>query len=101
MNLVHTASGSVTESDVLLAVASKAIVIGFNSHVEPGARALANKEGVEIRFYDVIYSLIDDVELALEGLLEPVYRDLCGGPRHSEADIQRRKKVQGRRHIRE
>ena len=79
VNLVHTASGSVTESDVLLAVASKAIVIGFNSHVEPGARALANKEGVEIRFYDVIYSLIDDVELALEGLLEPVYRDVVEG----------------------
>ncbi len=79
VNLVHTASGSVTESDVLLAVASKAIIIGFNSHVEPGARALANKEGVEIRFYDVIYSLIDDVELALEGLLEPVYRDVVEG----------------------
>ena len=79
VNLVHTASGSVTESDVLLAVASKAIIIGFNSHVEPGARALANKEGIEIRFYDVIYSLIDDVELALEGLLEPVYRDVVEG----------------------
>ena len=79
VNLVHAASGSVTESDVLLAVASKAIVIGFNSHVEPGARALANKEGVEIRFYDVIYSLIDDVEMALEGLLEPVYRDVVEG----------------------
>ena len=79
VNLVHTASGTITESDVLLAVASKAIVIGFNSPAEPGAQALANQEGIDIRSYKVIYNLIDDVELALEGLLEPVYEDITEG----------------------
>jgi len=79
VNLVHAASGSITESDVLLAVASKAIVIGFNAEPEPGARALAGQEGIEIRFYDIIYNLIDDVELALYGLLDPVYEDVTEG----------------------
>jgi translation initiation factor IF-2 len=79
VNLVHAASGSITESDVLLAVASKAIVIGFNAEPEPGARALAGQEGIEIRFYDIIYNLIDDVELALHGLLDPVYEDVTEG----------------------
>ena len=79
VNLVHAASGSITESDVLLAVASKAIIIGFNTEPEPGARFLAGQEGIEIRFYDVIYNLIDDVERALHGLLDPVYEDITEG----------------------
>ena len=79
VNMVHAASGSITESDVLLAVASKAIIIGFNTEPEPGARALAGQEGIEIRFYNVIYNLIDDIELALRGLLDPVYEDITEG----------------------
>ena len=79
VNVIHAASGSITESDILLAVASKAIVIGFNSRPEPGARALANLEGVEVRYYDIIYTLADEVAKALEGLLEPVYRDVVDG----------------------
>jgi len=79
VNLVHAASGSITESDVLLAVASQAIVIGFNSTPEQAAQAFANQEGVDIRHYSVIYNLLDDVELALTGLLEPVYRDVIEG----------------------
>ena len=64
---------------MLLAVASKAIIIGFNAEPEPGVRALAGQEGIEIRFYDIIYNLIDDVELALHGLLDPVYEDVTEG----------------------
>ena len=79
VNLVHAASGSITESDVLLAVASQAIVIGFNSVPEQAAQAFANQEGVEIRNYSIIYNLLDDVELALSGILEPVYRDVIDG----------------------
>ena len=79
VNLVHAASGSITESDILLAVASKAIVIGFNSVPEQAAQAFANQEGVEIRNYSIIYNLLDDVELALSGILEPVYRDVIEG----------------------
>lgn len=79
VNLVHAASGSITESDILLAVASQAIVIGFNSNPEQAAQAFANQEGVEIRHYSIIYNMLDDVELALTGLLEPVYRDVIEG----------------------
>jgi len=79
VTVIHASSGSITESDVLLAVASQAIIIGFNTQPEPGARALANQEGVEVRFYDIIYNVIDDIEKALEGLLEPVYEDVVDG----------------------
>ena len=79
VNVIHAASGSITESDVLLAVASSAIVIGFNSRIEPGAQTLASQEGVDVRFYDIIYQLAEDVQKALTGLLEPVYRDIIEG----------------------
>ncbi|HIP86980.1 MAG TPA: translation initiation factor IF-2, partial [Anaerolineales bacterium] len=65
--------GNITESDVNLAIASKAIIIGFQVTVDPAARRLAESEGVDIRLYDVIYKLIDEMELALKGLLEPTY----------------------------
>ena len=77
--VVHAASGSITESDVMLAAASSAIIVGFNSRPEPGARALANQEGVEVRYYDVIYTMLDDIEKALTGLLEPVLEDITIG----------------------
>ena len=97
VNLIHIASGGITESDVLLAAASKAIIIGFNSRPEPGASTLANKSGVEIRFYDIIYNLIDDVEKGLEGLLEPVYQDIVEGRATVRAlfNVGRRAKVAG------
>ena len=79
VNIVHLASGAITESDVLLGMASQAIIVGFNSDPEQGATALANQEGVEIRRYDIIYNLLEDVEKALTGLLEPVYRDVIEG----------------------
>jgi translation initiation factor IF-2 len=79
VNLIHAASGGISASDVLLAVASKAIIVGFNTEPGPGARTLANQEGVDIRFYNVIYDLIDDIEKALKGLLAPVTQDIVEG----------------------
>ena len=79
VNIIHAASGSITESDVLLSVASEAIIIGFNSRPETGAHVRANQAGVEVRFYDVIYRLIDDVDKALQGLLEPAIEDIVEG----------------------
>ena len=80
-----------------MAVASQAIVIGFNTQPETGARALARKEGIEIRSYDVIYHLTEDVEQALEGLLEPVYEDVLEGRATVRAvfSLGRRNKVAG------
>ena len=79
VNLIRLASGGITENDILLAIASDAIVIGFNSKPEPGARALAHQTGIEIKNYDIIYNLIDDVQKALTGLLEPVYKEVLEG----------------------
>lgn len=75
LNVIHTAVGAVTETDVNLATASNAIIIGFNIRPEVKAQAMAEKEGVDIRLYSVIYDAIDDVKKAMEGLLEPVYKE--------------------------
>ena len=79
VRILHASSGGVTETDVLLASASEAIIIAFNVGTEPGAERLARRMGVEIRNYAIIYQLIDDVELALQGLLEPAIVDVVLG----------------------
>jgi len=79
VRVIHSGTGNVTESDVMLAIASKAVIIGFNTGSETGARRLAELEGVSIRYYDVIYSLIDDVAKALKGMLEPTYIEVIEG----------------------
>ncbi len=79
VRLLHAGSGAVTESDILLASASEAIVISFSIGAEPSAERLADRMGVEIRHYNIIYQLIDDVEKALHGMLDPVYTDVIVG----------------------
>ncbi|MEE9202625.1 MAG: translation initiation factor IF-2 [Dehalococcoidia bacterium] len=79
VRVIHTGTGSITESDVMLAMASKGIVLGFNTRPEPGARKLADAEGVDIRFYNIIYTLTDAVQKALVGMLEPVYAEVIEG----------------------
>lgn len=71
INIIHKAVGQIVESDILLASASDAIVIGFQVRPSLGARQLAEKEGVEIKTYSIIYEAIDEVKMAMEGLLEP------------------------------
>jgi translation initiation factor IF-2 len=75
VKVIHASAGTINESDVNLAVASKGVIIGFNTSIEPGARRLAEAERVEVREYRVIYDIIDDVERAVRGLLEPVYEE--------------------------
>ena len=75
VRVIHAAVGSVTESDVQLSVAAKAVVIAFNSGVEPGARRLADAEKVEVREYRIIYDIVQDVEKAVQGLLEPIFEE--------------------------
>jgi len=73
VNVIHTAAGNITESDINLAVASRAIVIGFQVTMDSAARRMAESMGVDVRIYDIIYKLVDEMELALQGLLEPTY----------------------------
>lgn len=73
VNILHAAAGGIGKSDVNLAIASQAIIIGFNVRPDPAARRMAESEGVDIRTYDIIYKLIDEVDQALKGLLEPTY----------------------------
>ncbi|MGD9763093.1 MAG: translation initiation factor IF-2 [Candidatus Binatia bacterium] len=75
LNVIHTSVGGITESDVMLAVASNAVVIGFNVRPETKASAAAEREGVDVRLYEIIYDAINDVRDAMEGLLEPTYRE--------------------------
>jgi len=82
VRIVHSGSSGITENDVMLASASKGIIIGFNTRPEPGAKLLAESERVDIRCYQVIYNLIEDVEKALAGMLEPTYVDVVEG--HAE-----------------
>jgi translation initiation factor IF-2 len=75
VQIVHAAVGAITESDVNLALASKAVVIGFNVRAEAGARKLAEGSGVDIRYYNIIYDAVDDVKAAMGGLLAPEQRE--------------------------
>lgn len=75
VRVIHTSVGGINESDVMLAAASTAIIIGFNVRPEPKAHQLAEKEGVDIRHYNIIYEAIDDIRKALEGLLEPTLKE--------------------------
>ena len=79
VSIISMSTGTITESDVMLASASDAIIVGFNTHSEPGAYTLASQEGVDIRSYDIIYNLIDDVTNALRGLLAPTLKDVMEG----------------------
>ena len=75
LTVIHGSVGGITESDILLATASNAIVIGFNVRPESKAAALASREGVDVRLYTIIYEAVADVRAAMEGLLEPTFRE--------------------------
>ena len=71
INIIHSGVGGITESDVNLALASEAVIVGFNVRADGGARKLAENEGVKIRYYNIIYDVIDDVKAAMSGMLSP------------------------------
>jgi len=82
VRLIHEGIGNISETDVHLAGASGAIIIGLNVKADGAAQREAQKEGVDIRYYEVIYKLIDDIQAALVGMLEPTYREVIDG--HAE-----------------
>ena len=71
VNILHTGLGAITESDVNLALASKAVIIGFNARADNAARKLAQASGVDIRYYNIIYEAVDEVKAAMSGMLSP------------------------------
>ena len=89
LNILHAETGSITENDVMLAAASKAIVIGFSVQADAAARRLADSEGVSIRLYDIIYRMVEDVEKALKGMLAPEEKEIVLG----HADVRQVFKV--------
>jgi len=82
VRLIHEGIGNINETDVHLASASGAVIIGFNVKADGAAQRQAQKEGVDIRYYNVIYKLIDDIQAALTGMLEPTYHEVIEG--HAE-----------------
>jgi translation initiation factor IF-2 len=91
VKVLHTGTGRVSESDVQLAAASDAIVIAFNVEVDEAARRMAESDGVDVRKYSVIYKLIEDIDKALQGMLEPVYADKVIG----RAEVRQTFKIKG------
>jgi translation initiation factor IF-2 len=79
LEVIHSAVGTITESDVLLASASSAIILGFHTRIDVGVADLAKREGVQIKLYSIIYELIDQVKEAMAGLLEPVIKEVVIG----------------------
>ncbi|MFQ3681575.1 translation initiation factor IF-2 [Roseiflexus sp.] len=79
IRIIHRGTGTITESDVNLAIASHAIIIGFNARPDPAARRQAEQHGVDIRFYNIIYQLTEDIKKAMIGMLEPEYREVTEG----------------------
>src|SRR5690606_13154836 len=75
VQVVHAAVGGITESDVNLAVASKAVIIGFNTRADTQARKLAEANGIDIRYYNIIYDAVDEIKAAMSGMLAPEKRE--------------------------
>ncbi len=82
VKVIHGGVGAINESDVILASASNAIIIGFNVRPDPMAKATADREGVDVRLYKVIYNAIEDVEAAMKGMLDPIFEEKILG--HAE-----------------
>jgi len=79
VNIIHTGVGAITESDVNLSVASKAVLIGFNVRADAGARKLIESSGVDVRYYNIIYEAVDEVKAALGGMLAPEKKESAIG----------------------
>ena len=91
VKIIHTGVGTITESDVMLAGTSDAVIIGFNVRPSSAVQAMADRDGVEIRTYRIIYEIIDDIEAAMKGMLDPVFKEVILG----KAEVRNTFKVPG------
>ena len=106
VQVVHSAVGGISETDVNLAAASKAVIIGFNVRADAAARKLAEQDGIDMRYYNIIYDAVDDVKAAMSGMLSPEKRETvigyCRLPRHGRRGAQKRVRAplaRQRRHL--
>ncbi len=79
VDIISSGIGGITSSDVTLAVASMAVIVGFNVRADGAAKKLAETDGVELRYYNIIYDLIDDIKMAMTGLLSPEMKEQIVG----------------------
>ncbi|ACZ61983.1 translation initiation factor IF-2 [Dehalococcoides mccartyi] len=93
ININRSGVGNITESDVMLAMASGGLIIGFSTGIETNAQRLADAEDIDIRHYDIIYKLVEDVEKALQGLLEPTLKEVIDGRAEVRAVFESTKKL--------
>ncbi|HUF53025.1 MAG TPA: translation initiation factor IF-2 [Dehalococcoidia bacterium] len=91
VNVISTATGNVSESDVMLATASRAIIVGFTVKIDPGAKRTAETERVDVRLYNIIYELIEDIDKAVKGLMDPVIIEVTDG----HAEVRAKFRVRG------
>jgi translation initiation factor IF-2 len=91
LRVIHGSVGGITESDIMLAAASNAIVIGFNVRPESKGQTLAAREGVDVRLYTIIYEVVADIRAAMEGLLEPTFREQV----HGRVEVRQTFNIQG------
>lgn len=92
LKIIHSSTGTITETDVMLASASNAVIIGFNVRPDSRVAEIAEHEGVDIKLYDIIYNVIADVKAAMEGLLDPVFKEVVQG-RAEVRDLFKIKKI--------
>ena len=95
IRILHQDVGNITESDVMLAAASRALILGFSTRVDPVAQRQADRHGIKIELYEVIYQLVDDVSKAMTGMLEPIYEDRLIG----KVEVRAIFKIKGRGRI--
>ena len=88
VRVIHGAVGAITETDITLAAASNALMIGFNVRPDSNAIAAAERDGVDIKTYRIIYDAIEDVKSAMIGMLDPEYKEVVNGKSRSKNDLQ-------------
>src|SRR5207249_10745707 len=98
LEVIHSAVGTITESDVLLSSASKGLILGFHTRIDNGVSDIAKREGVQIKLYAIIYELIDQVKEAMAGLLDPTLKETVMGVAEVRKifDLSKGGKVAGR-----
>ena len=88
VSVPYAGTGAISESDVALAVATRSIIVGFNVRPDVAGKRAADRDGVDIRFYNIIYNLLDEVKAAMRGMLAPEFKDVTDGYARGPRNLQ-------------